>query len=127
MHAKPDQRKTAEAKPAEEDLAGADMIGEIADRRLRQAGNDGEHGQRQAEFDIADAELGFQERKQHRQHKQMEMAEPMRDRNSGQRAQRAIRPGLLRCGQNIDHVDPKTPTYGPARLGDKYRLGVICP
>ena len=117
MHAKPDQRKAAEAKPAQEDFARADVVGEIADRRLRQAGDDREHGQRKAELDIADAELGFQERKQHRQHEQMEMAEPMRDRNPGQRAQCAIRPRLLRCGQNVDHVCFKTPSkmYGPRK------------
>ena len=39
MHAEPDQRKAAEAKPAQEDFARADVVGEIADRRLRQAGD----------------------------------------------------------------------------------------
>ena len=41
----------------QQNLAGADMIGEIAHRGLRQAGDDGKDGQRKAELDVADAEL----------------------------------------------------------------------
>ena len=48
-------------------------------------------------FDIADAELRFQKREQHRQHQQVEVADPMRDRNQHQRAQRGVRLCLLRC------------------------------
>ena len=104
MQAEHDQRAAADAEADQQHLAGADMVGEIADRRLGQAGDHAEHGQREAELDIADAELRLQERKQHRQHEQMEMADPMRDRNRRQRAQRAVGLHLLRCGQNVDHV-----------------------
>jgi len=71
------------------------MIGEIAHRRLGQAGDHGEHGQREAELDIADAELAFEEREQHRQHQQMEMADPMGRRNRDQRAQLLVRSLLV--------------------------------
>ena len=112
-------------------FAGADMVGEIADRRLRQAGDDAEHGQREAKLDIADAELLLQEREQHRQHEQMEMADPMGERNRRQRAQRTVRLscfGLLRCGENVDHICAKNPVEMTARQGArKYRLAVICP
>ena len=57
MQAEHDQREAAERQADQQHLAGADMVGEIADRRLRQAGDDAEHGQREAELDIADAEL----------------------------------------------------------------------
>ena len=59
MQAEHDQRKAADDKADQQDFAGADMVGEIADRRLGQAGDHGEHGQREAELDIADAELRF--------------------------------------------------------------------
>jgi hypothetical protein len=32
----------------------------------------------------------------------------MGDRNRGQRPQRSVRLGLLRCGQNVDHVSSKS-------------------
>ena len=86
MQAEQDQREAAEREPAQQDLARAKMVDEIAGRRLRQRRDHGRHGQREAELDIADAELALQERKQHRQDQQMEMADPMRDRNSRQRA-----------------------------------------
>ena len=57
MQAEHDQRKAAERQAHQQDFAGADMVGEIADRRLGQAGYHGEDGQRKAELDIADAEL----------------------------------------------------------------------
>ena len=116
MQAEQDQRQPAEREADQQHLAGADMVGEIADRRLRQAGHQAEHGQREAELDIADAELRLQIRKQHRQHEQMEMADPMGHRNRGQRAQRGVRFRLLRCGQNVDHCYSKPRLdYGPAR------------
>ncbi len=86
MQAEHDQRKAAERKPYQQDLAGADMIGEIAQRCLRQAGDHGEDGQRKAELDVTDAELLLQKRKQHRQYQQMEMTDPMGRRNQGKRA-----------------------------------------
>ena len=116
VHAEHDQRQAADGEPDQQDFSGADMVGEIADRRLRQAGHHAEYGQRKTELDIADAELHLQERKQHRQHEQMEMADPMGDRNRRERAQRGVRLGLLRCGQNIDHVGSKPRMLdGPAR------------
>ena len=78
MQAEHDQRKAAEREAHQQDLAGADMVGQIADRRLGQAGYHREDGQREAEIDIADAELSFQKREQHRQHEHVEMADPMR-------------------------------------------------
>ena len=121
MQAEHDQRKAAQGKPHQQDLAGADMVGEIAHRRLGQAGDDGEDGQRKAKLDIADAELFLQKREQHRQHHQMKMTDPMGRRNSSQRAQRGVRLRLLRCGQNIDHVrfEPRsddTARQGPPKL-----------
>ena len=104
MQPEQDQREAAEAKPAQQDFARAKMIGEVADRRLRQAGDEAEHGERKAELDIADAELLLQERKQHRQREDMEMAEPVRDRNRRQRAQRAVGFRLSRSGENVDHI-----------------------
>ena len=86
MQAEHDQRKAAERKAHQQDLAGADMIGKIADRRLGQAGCDGEDGQRKAEFNVADAELCLEKGEQHRQHEHMEMTDPMGRRNRGQRA-----------------------------------------
>src|SRR5436309_11143330 len=115
MQAEHDQRQAADGEADQQDLSRADMVGEITDRRLRQAGDDAEHGERETELYIADAELFFQERKQHRQHEEMEMADPMGDRNRSQHAQRRVRFGLLRCGQNVDHVSSKSRvTYGPA-------------
>ena len=109
MQAEHDQREAAQREAHQQDFAGADMIGEIAHRRLGQAGDDGEDGQRETELDIADAELLLQKREQHRQHQHVEMADPMGDRNRGQRAQRCVRLRLLRCGQNVDHSRFKTP------------------
>ena len=86
------------------------MVDEIAGRCLRQSGDDREYGERKAELDIADTELCFEERKQHRQHQQMEMADPMRDRNQRERAQRAVGLALLRCGENVDHCSSR---FGP--------------
>src|SRR6266481_4800144 len=117
MHAEQDQRQAPDGEADKEDLAGADVIGQIADRRLREAGDDREHGQRKAEIDIADAELLLQKREQHRQHEQMEMADPMGHRNRRQRAQRAVRLHLLRCGENVDHVWCQTPLKYTARQG----------
>ena len=57
MQAEQDQREAAEREADQQDLARADMVDEIADRRLGQAGHHREHGQREAELDIADAEL----------------------------------------------------------------------
>ena len=108
MQAEHDQRQAADGEADQQDFSRADMVGEIADRGLRQAGDDAEYGQRKTELDIADAELLLQERKQHRQHEQMEMADPMGGRNRSQRAQRSVRFGLLRCGQNVDHVSSKS-------------------
>ena len=88
MQAEHDQRHAAEREAHQQDFAGADMIGQIAHRRLRQAGDDGKDGQRKAKLDVADAELLFQKREQHRQHHQMEMADPMGGRDRSQRAQR---------------------------------------
>ena len=97
MQAEHDQRASAQRQAHQQDFAGADMIGKIADRRLGQAGHDGEHGQRKAELDVADAELLFQKREQHRQHENMEMADPMGRRNRSERARRGVRLRLLRC------------------------------
>ena len=106
MQAGHDQREATHRQAHQQDLAGADMIGQIADRRLRQAGCHGEDGQRKAKLDIADAELFLQEREQHWQHEHMEMTDPMRRRNRRQGTQRLVsllgRPDL-RCGENVDH------------------------
>ena len=53
----------------QQDLAGADAVGEVAYRRLGQAGDNGEHGERKAELDVTDPELLLEKREQHRQHK----------------------------------------------------------
>jgi len=103
MQAEHDQREAAHREAHQQDFAGADMIGQIADRRLRQAGCHGEDGQRKAEFDVADAEPYLQKGEQHRQHEYVEMADPMRRRNRGQGAQRFVSLRLLRCGENVDH------------------------
>ena len=86
MQAEQDQRAAAEAETGQQHLSGADVVGEIAYWSLGQAGHQAKHRQRKAELDIADAELLLQERKQHRQHEEVKMAEPMRDRNRRQRA-----------------------------------------
>ncbi len=104
MQAQHDQRRAAQRQADQQDFAGADMIGQIADRRLGQAGYHAEDGQREAKLDVTDAELLFQEGEQHRQHEHMEMADPMGRRNRGQRAQRCIALRLLRCGENVDHL-----------------------
>ena len=103
MQPEQDQCEAAEGKAHQQDLAGADMIGQIADRRLGQAGDDGKNRQRQTELDIADAEFLLQEGKQHRQHEHMEMTDPMRRRDCSKRPQRTVCLCLLRCGQNVDH------------------------
>ena len=109
MQTEHDQREASETEAHQQNFPGADMIGEIADRGLGQAGTHGKNGQRKAEFDVSDIELLFQKRKQHRQHEDMEMAHPV---SNGYRAQRAElfiftgplgRRGLLRRGQNIGH------------------------
>ena len=88
MQAEQDQREPAGGEPEQQDHARAHMVDDVAERRLGHAGDDAEHGEREAELDIADAELLLQERKQHRQHQQMEMADPMRDRDQRERAHR---------------------------------------
>src|SRR5665647_1851860 len=121
MQAEQDKRKAAQREAHQQDLAGADMIGEVAHRRLGQAGDDGKDRQREAELDIADAELLLQEREQHRQHQQMEMADPMGGRNQDKRPQRGVgfssRLRLLRCSQNVDHIRPKPRSNPMARQG----------
>jgi hypothetical protein len=57
MQAEQDQRTAAQRHAEDQDLSGADAIDQIADRRLGQAGDHGEGGQREAELDIADTEL----------------------------------------------------------------------
>ncbi len=116
MQAQHDQREAAKGQAHQQDLAGADMVGQIADRRLGQAGHDCKDGQGETEVDVTDAELLLQKRKQHRQHEQMEMTDPMRRRNRGQGAQRAIGFCMLRCGENVSHFEwiPRL-EYGPAR------------
>jgi hypothetical protein len=109
MQAEQDQRTAAQRQAHQQDFAGADMIGQIADRRLGQAGGDRKDGQREAKIDIADAELRLEERKQHRQHENMEVADPMRGRDRGQCPQRTIDFGLLRCGENIGHLEFNIP------------------
>ncbi len=104
MQAEHDQREAAEREAHQQDFAGADMVGKIAHWCLGQGGYDGEHGQRKAKLDVADAELFFEKREQHRRHHEMEMADPMGRRNPSQRAQRGVGLGLLRCGHNVDHL-----------------------
>src|SRR6185295_2124279 len=116
MDTEHDKGAAAEREADQQYLAGADVVGKIADRRLGQAGYDGEHREREAEFDVADAESFLEKRKQHRQHEQMKMADPMRRRNCDQRAQRGIRLRLARRGQYIDHLDVyPVSCNGPAR------------
>jgi hypothetical protein len=100
------------------------MVDEIAGRRLGQAGHHRQHGERETELDIADAELALEEGEQHRQDQQMEMADPMRDRNPGQRAQRAVRPPSLRCSKNVDHAGSGSSAQGSGKLSGR---AVICP
>ena len=117
MQAEHDQRQAADGEADQQDFSRADMVGEIADRRLRQAGDDAEHGQRKTELDIADAELLLQERKQHRQHEQMEMADPMGDRNRRQRAQRSCPLWLVAVRPECRPCQLKTPLDVTARQG----------
>jgi hypothetical protein len=42
MQAEHDQRQAADGEADQQDFSRADMVGEIADRRLRQAGDDAE-------------------------------------------------------------------------------------
>src|SRR4051794_12456693 len=105
MDAEHHQGESAGGKADQQDFASPDAIAEIAHRGLGQAGYEGEYGKYKAEFDIADTELFLEKRKQHRQHEQMKMADPMRRRNRDQRAQRGVRLRLARRGQYIDHFD----------------------
>ncbi len=118
MQAEQDQREPAERQSTQQDPARAKMVDEIAGRRLRQPGHDGRHGQREPELDIADTKLALQEREQHRQDQQMEMADPMRDRDPGQRAQRTVRLALLRCGENVDHCSSVSLPEGAETIGE---------
>ena len=104
VQAEQDQREAAEAKTCQEHLARPDVVGEIADRRLGQAGDQAEHRERKTELDIADAERLLEERQQHRQREDVKMAQKMRDRNRRQRAQCAIGLRMLRCSQNVGHI-----------------------
>ena len=90
MQAEHDEGEAAQGQAEQQDDARADMVDDVAERRLGQAGDDREHGERKAELDIADAELFLQERKQHRQHQQVEMADPVGDRDQAERAKFAI-------------------------------------
>jgi hypothetical protein len=103
MYAECDQRSAAEAKAHQQNLPCTEMVGEITNRGLGQAGTHRRNRQCKAEFDIADIEFLFQEGKQHRQHENMEMAHPMGRRYRAQRAELFVFDGLLRCGQNIGH------------------------
>ena len=127
MDAEHHQREATGGEADQQDLAGADAIAEIAHWGLGQAGYDGKYRERKAEIDIADAELCFEKRKQHRQHEQMKMADPVRGRNCDQRAQRAVRLRLTRRGQYIDHLEVY-PVSVTARQGRPQLSGlrVIC-
>src|ERR1700727_673584 len=108
MQAEHDQRGAAEAKAHQQDFSRAEMIRNIADRGLGQAGTHGKNRQRETELDIADIELLFQEGKQHRQYENMEMTHPVGNGYSAQCAELFVlgslsRCSLLRCGQNIGH------------------------
>ena len=62
---------------ADQDAARAEAVDEEADRRLGQAGRAVEHREREAELDVADAELAPEQREQGRQDQDVEMAEEM--------------------------------------------------
>jgi hypothetical protein len=131
VQAEHDQRKAAQDQSHQQDLAGADMIGKIAHRRLGQAGYDGKDGEGEAKLDVADAQLVLQKGEQHRQHEHVEMTDPMGRRNRGEGAQRAVGFRLLRCGQNVDHLSIETPSHfhgpGKAWLPKLSAMPVICP
>jgi hypothetical protein len=107
------------------------VIGKVSDRRLRQAGSDGENGERKAQLDIADAELGLEKGKQHRQHEHVEMADPM-----GRRVCATRRPFLFGvvpperrpCQLQVRFYFSLIRCFcGPGRQTRKYRLPLICP
>jgi len=95
--------KPAHDKTDQQDEARANPVHQIADRRLRQSGHHRKHGDREAEFDEADAKLLLEERKQHRQHQNIEMADPVRDGDSRQRAQRRVTLSR-KIGNSVDHA-----------------------
>jgi hypothetical protein len=95
MQAQRNQRAAAQSHAEDQNFSRADAIDDITDRRLSQAGHDGEHGERQAQVDIGDAKPVFQEREQHRQHEDVEVADPVRHRDRAERPPGGIDPHLL--------------------------------
>ena len=77
---KPDDREAhrAEHEARDQHRARTDPVDQEARRRLAQRGRDVEGGQREAEFGVADAVELADERKQRRQHQNVEMADEMR-------------------------------------------------
>src|ERR1700712_1590444 len=104
MQTEHDERKAAHRESDQQDFARTDAVGEIADRRLRQAGYDGKNSEGKTEFDIADAELLLEEGKQHRQHENMKVADPTGRRDGDQGTQRRVHLRLMPGGSYIDHL-----------------------
>ena len=71
-------RQAEQGEPGDQDRAGAEAIDEEPDRRLGQAGDAVQHGERQPERGVADAELVAQQRKQGRQDQDVEVTEEVR-------------------------------------------------
>ena len=90
--------RAAEAEAADQDALGAEAVDQETHRRLRQAGDDAENGDREAELDEADAQLFLEDGEQRRQHHDVEMADEMRGRDGQQHAQPAVVGGWRLAG-----------------------------
>ena len=74
----------AEDEPGDEHRSRADAVDEEARRRLGQAGDDVEGGERQPEIEEADVEPLLEQRQHHRQDHDVEMADQVRRRHRQQ-------------------------------------------
>jgi hypothetical protein len=80
-----EEGEAAEDEAGDQHRTRADAVDQEAGRRLRQAGDDVEGGERQPEIEEADVEPLLEQRQQHRQHHNVEMADEVRRRDRQQR------------------------------------------
>ena len=80
-----EEGEAAEDEAGDQHRPRTDAVDEKAGRRLSQAGDDVEGGERQPEIEEADVEALLEQRQQHRQHHNVEMADEMRRRDRQQR------------------------------------------
>ena len=112
-----EERQPAQDQPGDEHRPRTDAVDEKARRRLRQAGDDVEGGERQPEIEEADVEPLLEQRQQHRQDHDVEMADEVRRRDRQQGLRLAAGGGD--AGQALGGVGSHR-TFGWARISPRH-------